>query len=114
MGQALLPSQFADLEHVAETWSLATQREREERRRNCTPAEMRALYEVLLWHMDAILDYLNQFPLAALPQDAQRLMYLTFSLAEVAPYVECYDSEAQVPNSFAETRMVAVHGDRVG
>jgi hypothetical protein len=110
----LLPSPFADLEPLAEKWSLATQQERENRRRASTPTEIRTVYDTLLPRMDTILDYLNQYTLDNLPEEAKRLMYLTFSLAEVAPYVECYHSIPQVPNSFEDTRFVAVHGERVG
>ena len=76
--------------------------------------EIRAVYDTLLPRMDTILDYLNQYTLDNLPEEAKRLMYLTFALAEVAPYVECYHSIPQVPNSFEDTRLIAVHGDRVG
>src|SRR5262245_30155491 len=114
MSLSLLPSQFADLEPLATAWSLATQYERERKRAASTPAELYALYNTLLPHMQQVLNYLDQFPLDAMPQEARRLLYLTFSLAEVAPYVECYGGESRVPNSFEETRMVAVYGDRVG
>ena len=111
---SLLPSAFTDLEPLAERWSLATQNQREACRRASSPAEIRGLYDTLLPRMDAILDYLNQFTLDHLPGEGQRLLYLTFALAEVAPYVECYGSNPWVPDSFEDTRMVAVHGDRMG
>jgi hypothetical protein len=114
VNQKLLPIQFTDLEPLAQTWSLATQRQREERRRVSTPTEMRIVYDTLLVRMDAILDYINQYPLDHMPEEAKRLMYLTFSLAEVAPYVECYGCQPRVPDSFEDTRFIAVHGDRVG
>jgi len=111
---SLLPSPFADLELLAEGWALATQQERENRRRASSPAEIRAVYDTLLPRMDTMLDYLNQYTLDNLPEEAKRLMYLTFALAEVAPYVECYNCIPQIPNSFEDIRLVAVHGERVG
>lgn len=114
MSHVLLPSQFADLEPLAGVWSLATQREREKKRASSTPEELRSLYDTLLPRLDALLDYLNQFPLDHLSEDACRLLYLTLSFAEVAPYVECYRGQPHVPNSFEETRFIAVHGNRVG
>ena len=111
---SLLPTSFADLELLAEKWSLATQQERENRRRASTQTEIRAVYDTLLPRMETMLNYLNQYTLDNLPEEAKRLMYLTFSLAEVAPYVECYGSNPRVPDSFADTRLVAVHGERVG
>jgi hypothetical protein len=111
---SLLPAPFADLDLLAEKWSLATQNQREACRRTSTPAEIRGLYNTLLPRMDAILEYLDHFTLENMPPEAQRLMYLTFSLAEVAPYVECYESNPWVPDSFEDTRLIAVHGDRAG
>src|SRR5687768_5593480 len=73
---SLLPSPFADLEPLAEKWSLATQNQRETRRRASTPTEIRALYDSLLPRMDAILDYLNQSSLESMTLEARRLMYL--------------------------------------
>ena len=72
------------------------------------------MYDTLLPRMDTMLDYLNQCTLDNLPEEAKRLMYLTFSLTEVAPYVECYKSIPRVTNSFEDTRLIAVHGHRVG
>lgn len=112
--QSLLPAPFADLDPLTEKWSLATQQERENRRRSSTPTEIRTVYDTLLPRMDAMLDYLNQYTLDNLPEEAKHLMYLTFALAEVAPYVECYNCIPQIPNSFEDTRLIAVHGDRVG
>ena len=112
--QSLLPAPFANLEPLAERWSLATQQERENRRRASSPAEIRAVYDALLLRMDTILDYLNQYTLDNLSEEAKRLMYLTFALAEVAPYVECYNCIPQIPNSFEDIRLVAVYGERVG
>ena len=114
MTNRLLPESFTDLEPLAEKWSLATQNQREDRRRASPPAELRALYDTVLPRMDAVLDYVDQFPLDDMPEDARQLLYLTFSLAEVAPYVECYGSNPWIPDSFADTRFIAVHGDRVG
>lgn len=111
---SLLPAPFADLDLLAEKWSLATQQERENRRRASTPTEIRAVYDMLLPRMDTMLNYLNQYTLDNLPEEAKRLMYLTFSLAEVAPYVECYGSNPWVPDSFVDTRLIAVHGERIG
>ena len=114
MASRVLTEQFADLEPFAGAWALATQREREKQRAASTPEELQGLYATLLPRLDQMLDYLNQFPLDNLPEDARRLLYLTLSFAEVAPYVECYRGQPHVPNSFEETRFIAVHGDRAG
>ena len=108
-----LPTPFADLEVFVADWSLATQRERERQRSASTAGEITTLYQVLLPRLDAMLEYLNQYELDRLPADAKRLFYLSLSFAEIAPFVECYKGEPRVPNSFDESRFIAVHADRL-
>ena len=108
-----LPKPFADLEVFVAAWSLATQRERERQRSASTAGELTTLYQVLLPRLDAMLEYLNQYELDKLPAAAKRLFYLSLSFAEIAPFVECYKGEPRVPNSFDESRFIAVHADRL-
>jgi hypothetical protein len=108
-----LPTPFADLEVFVADWSLATQRERERQRAVSTAGELTTLYQVLLPRLDAMLEYLNQYELDKLPADAKRLFYLSLSFAEIAPFVECYKGEPRVPNSFDESRFIAIHADRL-
>ena len=108
-----LPKPFADLEVFVADWSLATQRERERQRSASSAGELTTLYQVLLPRLDAMLEYLNQYDLGSLPADARRLFYLSLSFAEIAPFVECYKGEPRVPNSFDESRFIAVHADRL-
>ena len=113
MATTRLPKPFTDLEVFVADWSLATQREREQKRSASTAGEIKTLYDVLLPRLDPMLEYLNQYELDELPADAKRLFYLTLSFAEVAPFVECYKGEPHVPNSFDESRFIAVHADRL-
>jgi len=48
--------------------------------------------------------------LDTLPPPEQHLLYLTLSLAEVAPHVELYRGDPRVPFSFEEERFIAEHG----
>jgi len=114
MAQPLLPTQFANLEPLVGTWALATQNERAQKRATSTPEELRTVYSTLLPRLDQVLEFLNQFPLDTVPESARPLLYLALSFAEIAPFVECYRGQSYVPNSFEETRFLAVHGDRVG
>ncbi len=114
MGTSLLPTPFADLDVFAASWSLGTQRERENKRAASSAGELKTMYEVLLPRLDAMLEHLDQYALDKLPADAQRLFYVTLSFAEIAPFVECYNGEPKVRHSFEETRFIAVHGERLG
>ncbi len=113
MASTRLPQPFTDLEVFVADWSLATQREREHQRSASSAGELKTLYEVLLPRLDPILEYLNQYELDKLPADAKRLFYLTLSFAEIAPFVECYKGEPRVPNSFDESRFIALHAERL-
>ena len=113
MGTTRLPKPFTDREVFVADWSLATQREREQKRAASAAEELKLVYHILLPRLDPMLEYLNQYPLDNLPAGAKRLFYLTLSFAEIAPFVECYKGEPRVLNSFEETRFIAVHADRL-
>lgn len=89
MADRQLPVPFQDLEPYL-AWSLATERERSAKRQASTMAEIKPFYEAMMARMEEILPYLAQFPTENVPADVQRLLYLTFSLAEIAPAVEMY------------------------
>ena len=108
MPDHVLPATFSDLEPFAE-WSLATEPERNRKRMSSTMNEIVTFYNVMLSHADAVFDYLNQFPLETLPADAQRLLYLTLALAEVAPAVELY-KQPGVIDGYDPRRFIPMHG----
>ncbi len=88
MASHLLPNQFQELNTFVETWSVATEQERNARRRSSTMEEIEKFYDLTLPRMDEIIMYLNQFALDGLPEDATRLFYLALSFMEVSPAVE--------------------------
>ena len=53
-------------------------------------SEINAFYNALLPRIEEILAYLDQFSLQEMPQDAQRLLFLALSLAEVSIAVELF------------------------
>jgi len=92
----MLPSQFSHLEHLAQYWSLATETERNAKRMASSMEEIHAFADTLLPHLETIFSYLDEFDLSAMPEDALRLLYLTLSLAEVAPAIESYNQPAVI------------------
>lgn len=104
MSNDRLPEQFKDLESFVGTWALATQTERKKKRLSSTIAELRIFHDTILPRMDAIITYLNQFPLENLPEDAKRLFDLALSFMEVAPAVEIF-GQPDVPEAFAADRL---------
>jgi hypothetical protein len=84
-----LPEQFRDLEWLGD-WILTTEKERSAKRLSTPYPEIEKVYNALLPRLDEILAYLNGFPLDAMPEAEDRLLTLTFVLAEVAPAVEFF------------------------
>ena len=107
-----LPEPFRELERFVPIWALAAQNDREARRRRSARDDRQAFYDAMVPRLPAIIEYLDRYPLAALPADARRLMRLALAAAEIAPTVELYKGSVKVPFSFEETRFIAVHGDR--
>ena len=102
------PAPFADLESVAE-WALATEGQRARKRRDSSMAEISSFYDAVLPRMDAIIEHLNQFPLDNMPDDAQRLLHLALSLAEVATAVELFNHPL-VPGGYDPERFIPASG----
>ena len=87
---SLLPARFAMLEPLLAEWALSSANERNRKRiaHEHDPEHLRAFYDAMLPHMDAILEYLNALPLEAMPAPERRLFDLALSFAEVAHFVE--------------------------
>jgi hypothetical protein len=96
----LLPTEFADLEPFASTWSLPTERERYTARLTSSMEDMQAFYDAVFPRADAARKYLDQFPLAELPDDARHLLHVLYSLIAVSFAVECW-KQPHVPDSGA-------------
>jgi hypothetical protein len=84
-----LPSEFSDLERFTD-WILPTSVERNRKRLASSMDEINALYNTLLPRLEEILAYLDQFSLEEMPQHAQRLLFLSLSLAEISIAVELF------------------------
>jgi hypothetical protein len=92
----LLPTEFADLEPFAATWCLATEPQRWARRLASTMDEMQAFYVACFPRAGAAMDYLDTFPLDAMPADAQRLLEMLCSLTLVSYAVEVWQQQLPV------------------
>ena len=103
---ATLPADFADLEPFAD-WCLEFERERYAKRLATSMPEMQAFYDAAFPRLEAAMDYLDQFPLDALPDDAKHLLWLCYSLVNVSFPVEVW-RQPYVPDSGAATMDVVV------
>ena len=107
MASARLPEPFRDLEPFI-AWALATEAERMHKRQTSEMTEIQAFYDRLFPRMPQLIAYLNGFALDAMPETATQLMYLTLSLAEIAPAVENF-GQPREPDTFDPFRFVPQH-----
>jgi hypothetical protein len=97
---ALLPSEFADLEPFAAKWCLATERERFAARMASSMDEMQTFYDACFPRAEDAIAYCDRFPLDDMPDDAQRLLQLLYSLVMTSFPVEAW-RQPNVPDSGA-------------
>jgi hypothetical protein len=95
------PAEFADLEPFA-GFALPSERERYARRIDCKMDELQAFYDAAFPRLEEAIAYLDRFPLDALPDDAQNLMWLYCALVTVSFPVEVW-RQPRVPDSGASS-----------
>jgi hypothetical protein len=101
-----LPPEFADLEPFAE-WCLPTEAERYAKRLASSMDELQAFYDVAFPRLVAILTHLDSSALDSLPDDARRLLELSYSLVNISFPVEVW-RQPRVPDSGAASMDVIV------
>lgn len=101
----VLPAPFAHLTPFI-GWSLATETERNRMRNTSDMRDIIAFKDAMLADVDAIVAWLDNYPLNAMPPEAQALMHMLLSLAEVAPAVEAYHQPGVI-DGYDPTRFVA-------
>jgi hypothetical protein len=94
----LLPTTFAELEPFAETWCLATERERWERRMSSSMDELQTFYDAIFPRVPEALAYCDKFPLEDMPHDAASLLRLIYSFVLVSFPVELW-RQPHVPDT---------------
>ena len=109
MSESGLPKRFSDLEPFME-WSLPTEAQRIAMRLDRSDEELRSFYNAMLPKLDDIAQYLNQFPLDRMPNEAERLLDLAKSFMEVAQSVEY--GRSKVAAHFDVFRSVPMHEKR--
>ena len=106
MKEPTLPAAFHDLRPFT-GWALATERERTAKRLASDMRDIQSFYDAMLPRLDAVMDYLNGFPLDQLPDEARSLFLMSLSLVEVANAVEMF-GQPSVINGFDVARFVPV------
>lgn len=92
----IFPEQFAELEPLSD-WAGASESVRVQRRRSASSEELQSFYNIMKPQLEAILEYLDGFPLHDMPPPQKHLLHLTLMMVEVAVAVEKYDAVGVVP-----------------
>ena len=110
---ATLPEEFAELQPFVERWALVTETERNTQRHTVGMDAILVFKDAMLPRVDAVVQWLDQFALNALPDAAKPLMYLLLSFAEIAPAVEFYKQPADIdgydPRRFVADETFTMH-----
>lgn len=93
-----LPSEFEDLRPFVDYWAGETMGERKDARATASMDQIRLFYDAMVERADAALDYIEQFPLNEMPQDAECLFRLVLALAQAHVAVELHGSP-RAPNT---------------
>ncbi len=101
-----LPKPFSALEPYL-AWSLPTERERVAKRVATPMNEIIDFHGAMSERLEEIIIYLNQYPYASMPEDAQRLCAMALSLVEVSNLVEMYKNPANL--NMIEPERFVVH-----
>ena len=100
MSDSLLPGQFSDLEPYAAIWCLPTERQRFAQRLASTMDQIQVFYDAFFPRAEEAIAYCEKFELDDMPEDAQRLLELLYSLVMVSFPVEAW-RQPYIPDSGA-------------
>ena len=100
MSDALLPGAFSEFEAFAPTWCLPTEKERYAQRLASSMNELQAFYDAFFPRAEEAIAYCEKFPLDEMPDDAERLLQLLYSLVMVSFPVEAW-RQPHIPDAGA-------------
>lgn len=95
-----LPEAFADLSHLVQEWALPSERARFLKLHAVRIDELRAFYDTMLPRMQAVLDHLNAYQVAELPEDARTLYELAMTFAETAHPIDLGWKDVDFPDAY--------------
>ncbi len=97
---ATLPAQFADLEPFVDEWALPTETQRYAKRLSTPYNEIQAFYDAIFPRGTEALDYLDQYSMDGLPDEALNLLRLIYSLVCISIAVEAW-GQGRIPDTGA-------------
>jgi hypothetical protein len=104
MTEAPLPPPFADLSRYVGDWALPSEKARFEKRVGSSLQDVRSFNDAMYARIDDIIVYLNQFPLDAIPPEAQTLLTLARAYMETSHPVDLGWSTTDLEDAFPSAR----------
>ena len=95
-----LPEGFADLHPFVADWALPTRAQRYEMRLSKPYEELVAFYDAIAPRAEEAIGYLDGLDIDALPDDAERLLHLLYSMILVSYPVNVF-RQPRIPDSGA-------------
>jgi len=105
-----LPQDFAALDPFVQQWALPSEQARAVKRVGSSIEALRHFHSAVFPRLDAIIDFLNQFPNdpAALPADAKALYDLALMAMEAAAPIDLDWSSPDIEDVFPMERFLFV------
>jgi hypothetical protein len=100
MTNLALPEGFTELEPLVADWALPTRARRYEARLSKPYDELVAFYDAIAPRAEEAVAYLNELDINALPDDAERLLHLLYSMILVSYAVNVFKHN-RIPDSGA-------------
>jgi hypothetical protein len=100
MSSPTLPQAFSDLEPFVADWALPTRAHRYEARLKKPYDELVAFYDAIAPRAEEAITHLNELDINDLPDDAERLLHLLYSMILVSYAVNVF-KQNRIPDSGA-------------
>lgn len=104
MTSTTLPPAYADLGRFTGEWLLRDEKSRYDKLLRTSLDDLRVFYDAMLPRMEAIILYLNGFPLDAMPEDAKNLFDLSMTFMETAHPIDLNWKSTDIDDKFPADR----------
>ena len=99
-----LPDRFSGLEPFVADWALSNERDRFQKLMATSIESLREFYDAMMPRAEEIADYLNDFDLDNMPDDARTLFFLLITFVETAHPIELKWNTTDIDDAFPSDR----------
>lgn len=90
---------FSDLEKFIKEWGDVDAHSRLRKRSSAEFSDIKAFYDVIVPHLEEIIEFLNQFPIDDIPEQYQPLAFMALSACEIDDPVNIWKASELTQNS---------------